>query len=123
MAARSIIVTLGTDNGDGTFVTKPAGKGDPVVVGAAIPSFVNLAASMAVLVADGASPTQAHVTTANNDLTTLTAASVAYNAAMQGAVGSNLVLILDTAVLTTSNKIKSAVAAALQMCRNFGIVD
>jgi hypothetical protein len=46
---------------------------------AAVPSTTALDAAMATLVADGASPTQAHVTAANSALTSFETALTAYN--------------------------------------------
>lgn len=122
MASRAIAVTLGAAvSPDGEWAASAGGQKDPVVAAAAVADSTALAAAMAVLVADGASPTQAHVTTANNALTTYLAAVVTYQTAVQASVAGNLVLIVDTAVLTTSNKIKGAVKAALQLLRNYGL--
>ena len=108
MASTAIAVTLGAAvDADGNWAAT-AGSTKTL-------DSTALAAAMAVLVADGAAPTQAHVTTANNALT-------AYLAAVSSNTGANLVLIVDTAVLTTSNKISSAVKAALQLLRNYGLL-
>lgn len=123
MASRAISVTLGAAvSPDGVYCASAGGAKDPVVAAAAIADKTAFEAALAVLVADGASPTQAHVTTANNAYTTYAAAVVTYQTAVQASVAGNLVLILDTAVLTTSNKISSAVKAALQLLRNYGLL-
>lgn len=67
-----------------------------------------LAAAVAVLVADGASPTQAHVTTTNAALPTI-----------QG----DLCVSYDTAKITTVNQLKKACDALLQAARGSGIAE
>lgn len=106
MAVSQIKVTLGADLGEGKFNTSASYGTDPVA--AAVP----VAAALAVLVADGASPTQAHVTTLNSAYTTLAAAIST----------ANLTVQVDTAVITTSNGVKAAFQKALQAAKNLGIV-
>ena len=67
-----------------------------------------LAAAIGVLVADGATPTQAHVTTANAALS-----------AVQGDVNVSF----DNTKITTVNQLKAAFAAALQAARGSGIAE
>lgn len=67
-----------------------------------------LATAMAVLVTDGASPTQAHVTTANAALS-----------AVQGDVS----ITFDNAKITTINQLKRAFEKALQIARGSGIAE
>lgn len=67
-----------------------------------------LAAAMAVLVADAASPTQAHVTTANAALPT---------------VQGDLQVSFDTTAITTINQLKRACDALLQAARGAGIAE
>lgn len=67
-----------------------------------------LAAAVAVLVADGATPTQAHVTTANAALP---------------AVQGDLNVSYDTAKITTVNQLKRACDALLQAARGAGIPE
>lgn len=67
-----------------------------------------LAAAMAVLVTDGASPTQAHVTTANAALPT---------------VQGDLCVSYDTAKITTINQLKRACEKLLQSARGAGIAE
>lgn len=69
------------------------------------PDATALSAAMAVLVADAASPTQAHVTTANNALT-------AYLAAATTAQAGSVLISYDPTL--TKNQIKSALAALMQ---------
>lgn len=67
-----------------------------------------LAAAMAVLVADAASPTQAHVTTANAALPT---------------VQGDLQVSYDNTKITTVNQLKRACDALLQAARGSGIAE
>lgn len=67
-----------------------------------------LAAAMAVLVADGATPTQAHVTTANGALPT---------------VQGDFQVSYDAAKITTINQLKRACDALLQAARGAGIAE
>ena len=64
-------------------------------------------AALAVLVADGASPTQAHVTTANNAYTSLKAVWT-----------RDLVVDYDRATINTDNLKNQAVRAILQQMLN-----
>lgn len=111
MARETIIATLGTAvNSDGVYAAK-AGAGADIAVSV---DPTAMTAAMAVLVADGASPTQAHVTTANNAYTTLLASITAQQATVTG----DLLVSVNLAVLDTSNKIMAAVRATLQALRN-----
>lgn len=173
MAVSAIAVTLGVDLGEGKFNSSIGYAADPVaavttqaallvtakakvvlaqtasdtVVANAV-SYAALAATFAtalgVCVSDGASPTQAHVTTANTaytalaaaydtlstDITTLdTAVDLAVTdtnlvtlAALTTALGSNVIVLIDTAVITTGNAYKWAIQKALQAAKNVGIV-
>lgn len=112
MAVSAVVVTLGGDLGEGKFNSTHSYKVPTVADATAFE------AALATLVADGASPTQAHVTAANNAYTTFKTAKLAYDAATAG----NLVVLVDTAVLTTSNACKWAVKRALQALANIGIV-
>ena len=69
-------------------------------------AYAVLAAAMAVLVADGASPTQAHVTTANNALTTVTAI-----------LGGDFILDYNRSNITTFTQLEQATRAALDVAR------
>lgn len=70
-----------------------------------------VAADVATLVADGATPTQAHVNTLNTDWTALSASIAA------GQLGGNsdVVLSFDAATVTTRTKLRRAVQALLTM--------
>lgn len=74
-----------------------------------------LSTAIGVLVADGASPTQAHVTTANNALTLV-------NADLP-AVQGDLQVSFDTTAITTINQLKRACDELLQAARGAGIAE
>lgn len=67
-----------------------------------------VAADVATLVADGASPTQAHVTTLNTDWGTLSPLI-----AGPGVTNGDVILSFDGANVTTKNQLRAAVAALL----------
>lgn len=69
-----------------------------------LPSQTALNASMAVLVADGAAPTQAHVTTANGDWTTYKASLVTALAD----TGGDMVVTYNDSTLNTQDKLNKA---------------
>lgn len=69
-----------------------------------------VAADVATLVADGATPTQAHVNTLNTDWTALSADIAAGNLS---AASVDAVLSFDAAVITTKTKLRRAVQALL----------
>lgn len=77
-----------------------------------------VAADVAALVADGASPTQGHVNTLATDWATLLAAVTAQQATVTG----DILVSIDTSVLNTGNKIKAAIHAVLQAIRNAGML-
>lgn len=120
MASRAISVTLGGTISEGKFHATSKSIGDPTVTAAAIADATALSAAMAVLVADAAAPTQAHVTTANNALTSYLALKLAYETAVQGSVSADGVFIWNTTNANTSNKVWSLVTHVLQMLRNLG---
>lgn len=70
-----------------------------------------LAAAVAVLVADGASPTQAHVNTANAALAAITP------------VTTHLVLSFDTTEFASMNTLKPALAELLDALRASGFPE
>lgn len=117
MARYALAVTLGASLGEGRFSTTVVGK-LPVDAATLTTDAAPVAAAMAVLVADGASPTQAHVNTANAAYTTLAADIVAVNTAASG----DLLVTYDAAVVTSITKLKRAFGAALQAAINSGIL-
>lgn len=112
MAVSAVVVTLGGSLGEGQYNSSHSYTVPTVA------SATAFEAALATLVADGASPTQAHVTAVNNAYTTIKAAKLAYDAATAG----NLVVLVDTAVLTTSNAVNWAVKRALRALAGLGIV-
>lgn len=78
------------------------------VGGSGAVSTTAVATDVATLVADGASPTQAHVTTLNTDWGTLLAAINASNA-----VSGNVSIQYDASVVTTKNQLREAVRALM----------
>lgn len=145
MAVSAIKVTLGVDLGEGKFNSKISYPADPVaalataktnstaIVTAAaayVTAAATFAAALAVLVADAASPTQAHVTTANTAYTALAAAYTTLAAAITASdtttqaasLAGDLVMLVDTAAITTSNGVNAAVRKALRAAENIGIV-
>jgi hypothetical protein len=87
-----------------------ATAGQDVVANAAQQELVaTFEAALAVLVADGASPTQAHVTTANNAYTNVKAIWA-----------KDLVVDYDRANINTANLKQQALRAMLQQMLNVG---
>lgn len=113
MATAAIKVTLGVAAGiDGSFNAQGTTASQPANASTAATE-----AAVAVLEADGASPTQAHVVA-------LRAAWDAYVTAaglLTAAPTGNLVILYDDAVLTTGNKFASAMRAALNVARSRGL--
>lgn len=65
------------------------------------PSTAALDSAMATLVADGATPTQGHVTTANAALT-------AFETLLTAATGADVTLLVNPATVSKMNQIKAA---------------
>lgn len=132
MSRQSIQVTLGVGHGEGRYGSsaRPTGPGaDASSIVADVATMVAAqtpaAAAMAVLVADGATPTQAHVTTMNTAYGTLATAvaTVAADAtALNAAVGGDVQIIFNTATITTVTQLKRAFDAALQAAASGGIL-
>lgn len=110
MARFSIKVSIGTKltdfNGVDTGLRGGA-YGAAVTGGATDPAAV--AADVAVLVADGATPTQAHVTTLNTDWGTL-----------NGGLTGDLVVSFDATKITTITQLRRALDMALQAMQGAG---
>jgi hypothetical protein len=100
----------------GFIFTKIGTTGDYIGNGVTFATFqqagndggVALAAAVATAVADGASPTQAHVTAINTALPT---------------VQGDLQVSFDTSKITTVNQLKRACDALLQAARGAGIAE
>jgi hypothetical protein len=79
--------------------------------------YTAFAAALAVLVADGASPTQAHVTTANNAWTTLKALvdTAIADALLVPAVSADVVLVINGTQVVTKNKLDEILRGMRQL--------
>lgn len=115
MARLTVIGTLGQALGtEGAYNSRAGGGAD---IAAAV-STTAVAADIATLVADGASPTQAHVTALNGHWTTLLAAITA----QQATVAGDVLVSVDQAVITTPAKFQAVWKALLQGFRNSGML-
>ena len=120
MARIAFGATLNGDLGQGRFNTS-AGSVAPATTSAAIANGTlrtDVAAAVATLVADGASPTQAHVTTLNNAWGLL---NTAIGNAATAAAAANVVLDVDTGVVTTQNGIMAALRELMQTVKGSGL--
>lgn len=134
MARIAFGCTLGGDLGQGRF-SSSAGAKTPALTSATTADTdtgtasgtltTNVAAAVAVLVADGALPTQAHVNTLNTAwgllATAIAAAKVSTAAAVVASAPANVVLDIDTAVVTTQNGVRAAVRSIEQALRGSGL--
>lgn len=148
MARKAFKATVGANLGEGQFVV-PAGS-TPDVVGlastadtdaaAAVIAYADVvvggtdydavAAAIAVLVADGASPTQAHVTTLDNAFTTFATKQAALKTAVDlvktdtaaaAAVTGDAVLSIDTTNVSSITRLKRVIDALLRLAQGSGI--
>ncbi len=121
MAVSAVGVTLGASLGEGKYNSRAApANADPAAAVAAVGAAeIPVAAAVAVLVADGASPTQAHVNTLNSAHTTLAAAIAAAATAAPGT--ANLTVSVDLAVVTTRNALRAALRAAREFFDSAGL--
>jgi hypothetical protein len=88
---------------------------------ALVPNPAAFEAALATLVADGASPTQAHVTAVNSAYTTLKTAQTTYAAAvaaLTGGVSADVTLLWNVANVVTKNALRKAVAAIMMQATN-----
>lgn len=104
MALAAVNVTIGQSLGGGAYSSSVKGGSIPVFA-----ATTSVAADVATLVADGASPTQAHVNTLNTDWGTFSTAYTALNAAING----DVTVIWNGAVITSRNQLRAALQAAL----------
>lgn len=133
MTTASIKATLGANLGEGKWGVTLGATADVTGLSTAsdtaaalvVTDAVPVAAALAVLVTDGASPTQAHVTTLNNAYTTLAAAITAAKAATvaaKAATAGDVVVSVNQATVTTRNQITDILRKLLNQLPNFGIV-
>lgn len=114
MANIVLNATLGANLGEGKYVTSVK-LGAPVVAA----DTTDVADAIAVLVADGASPTQAHVTTLNNAWTTLLASITALNAS--AADGADLKVTINNSRVTSANAFIALFRAVIERLTGFGL--
>lgn len=149
MARAAFFCTLGQDLGSGAFsssngaatpVATPAAAAATAVTAAddaqaaAVLLAVDVATAVGVLVADGASPTQAHVNDLNTAwglfetafaaVTAATAAAVTAADAAETATGAqNAVFDIDTSVVTTQNAARAALRQIEQAIAGSGMAS
>lgn len=134
MARAAFGATLGGDLGQGGFSTSQVGCAPALTsattadndAGTASGTLTtNVAAAVAVLVADGASPTQAHVNTLNTAwgllATAIATAKTSTAAAKVAAAPANAVLDIDTAVLTTKNAVRATLRNIMHQVDGSGL--
>lgn len=76
--------------------------------------YTTVAANIATLVADGATPTQGHVTTLNTNWAT-------FKSLVDGQTGANATLILDLSQVTKMNQVRSILRAYEQALAGSGL--
>jgi hypothetical protein len=119
MALAAFTATLNQSLGDGRHNVQRGGLSDPSATAA--PASTTVAANIATLVADGATPTQAHVTTLNTNWGTFLTSETAYRAAVATAIGgADLTVLFDTSKFTTMNQVKAALDSILRAASGSG---
>lgn len=102
MARKALSITAGSTTIGSEQFGSARSDLDPVMTTGYAAAKTAFEAALAVLVADGASPTQAHVTTANSTYTT-------FAAAMGGVpVGRDLVVSVDLAKVSSISSLRAA---------------
>ncbi len=120
MARIAFGCTLGQSLGEGRF-NSTSGSVPPASTSAGVAAGTltdDVAAAVAVLVADGACPTQAHVNTLNTAWGLLATAIAAANT---GAAAANMVLDIDTSVITTRNALRAGLRDLLRTVDGSGM--
>lgn len=113
MATVATKITLGVRQGDGQYAAQASATAQPANASTAATE-----AAVAVLEADGALPTQAHVAALRVAWDAYVTAAGLLTAAPTG----NMVVLYDDAVITDGNKFKGALGAALQAARSRGLL-
>ena len=131
--ARMIITATEDANGNPNFGTAQdpnaaisALAASITAANAAVPSAAAFEAALATLVADGASPTQAHVTSVNNAYTTYKTAQTTYVAdvaalsttAAAAGVSADVTLLVNSGNVTKKNQLLIAVREMLNRLVN-----
>jgi hypothetical protein len=138
MARRAFAVTLRQSLGEGQYTLQSGAGADPLLtapVAVAVSSVATLvadeapvAAAVAVLVADGASPTQAHVTTLNAAYASLAVDVADVNTQVtavdtaRAAATKDVVVSFDTTNVANLNQLKAALDAVLRQAAASGMV-
>lgn len=105
MANVVLTVTLGQSiTGTGTYSLKDSTIADP---NGTAPATTTVAADVATLVADGATPTQAHVTTLNTDWGTFLTSLTAYTGGV-GNLSKDFTFMYNPSTVTKMNQVRSA---------------
>lgn len=99
MALAAVNVTIGQSLGGGAYSSS--------VKGGSAPDFATVTTDVATLVADGASPTQAHVTSLNTAYTALAAA-----------INGDVTVVWNGATITSVSQLKAALDRALEGARS-----
>jgi hypothetical protein len=95
MALAAVNITIGQALGSGRYSSS--------VKGGSVPDIATVTTNVATLVADGASPTQAHVTTLNTNHTKLAAA-----------ITGDVSVIWDGSTITSRNQLRHALREAIR---------
>lgn len=136
MARIAFGATLGGNLGSGQFNTSSgslppnltaATTADDDAGTAAGTLTTNVAAAVAVLVADGATPTQAHVNTLNTAwgllATAIATTKTSTAAAKAGVATKNVILDIDAAVVTTKNGVRAALRDIMRTVDGSGLAS
>jgi hypothetical protein len=91
-------------------------------ISATIPSATALEAALTTLVADGASPTQAHVTAVNDAYTTYEADIATQTAAITAAQAAPVLVNVVAATVLTYSNLTRAIASVLQRFAGSGLL-
>lgn len=108
MASIQLVATLGINSGGAPLSVGVGGTGDNV---ATLPSTTQITTDIGVLVADGATPTQAHVNDLDGHWTTYLAAVSAYSSA---SLSGNFSVSIDLAAVTTKRQARACLDAIWQ---------
>lgn len=127
MAGQTVTATIGQSIPNGQYRIETAGVGDQsTTLTADIAAYDTLAATvvstLATLVADGASPTQAHVTAVNNAYTALKASYVTLKADTNSAAGYDFAVVINLAKVTSKNALVGAWRSVLRTIEGSGSV-
>lgn len=112
MSNVAVTVTLNQALPGGQYSTTNGTLADP---NGTAPATTTVAANIATLVADGASPTQAHVTTLNTNWGTFLTAYTAYAGGV-GALTANATFMFDPAAVTTMNQLRAILREIEKVC-------